>query len=84
MEIKTKFDVGDKVWFMLNSKPIEAKIYKINIYGTKDEKQTSITYSVESSLYFGVFNEKKLYASKEELINSLWYGYKKNKYEWKR
>lgn len=78
MEIKTKFDVGDKVWIMDSNKAIEAEIYEVCFkqrqkIGAKDIMETEITYGLQNLnlCYMGVFSEGEFYASKEELINSL-------------
>ena len=78
MEIKTKFDVGDKVWIMDSNKAIEAEIYEVCFkqsqkIGAKGRKEINITYMLKNlHLYdIGTFHEGEIYASKEELINSL-------------
>jgi len=78
MEIKTKFDVGDKVWFMDSNKATEAEIWEVyikqyNVLGTNGRKEINITYMLKNLhlCYIGTFHEGKIYASKEELINSL-------------
>ena len=78
MEIKTKFNVGDKVWVMYDNKATEAEIFEVYFkqshkFDAKDRMGTEITYMLKSNnlLNFGVFPEGIFYASKEELINSL-------------
>lgn len=78
MEIKTKFDVGDKVWIMDANKATEAEIWEVyikqyNVLGTNGRKEINITYMLKNLhlRYMGVFSEGEFYASKEELINSL-------------
>jgi hypothetical protein len=78
MEIKTKFDVGDKVWIMNSNKATEAEIYEVRFrqrqkIGAKDIMETETTYGLKNLHlgYIGVFSEGEFYTSKEELINSL-------------
>ena len=78
MEIKTKFDVGDKVWIMDSNKATEAEVWEVyikqyNLLGTNGRKEINITYMLKKLHLcdMGTFHEGKIYASKEELINSL-------------
>lgn len=79
MEIKTKFDVGDKVWIMDSNKATEAEIFEVcfkqrqKFVSDNLIRETEITYVLNGLYlrYMGVFSEGEFYASKEELINSL-------------
>ena len=78
MEIKTKFDVGDKVWIMNSNKATEAEIFEVRFkqrqkIGAKNLMETETTYGLKNLhlCYMGVFSSGEFYASKEELINSL-------------
>ena len=76
MEIKTKFNVGDKVWVMCDNKATEVEIFEVcfkqsHKFDAKDRRGTEITYMIKSKNLCGVFPEGIFYASKEELINSL-------------
>lgn len=72
MDIKTKYKLGQDVWFMKDN-----KIRHTSIYGIKS---VSITYCgggqySQKELYclnsFGVFDKEFLFPSKEDLIATL-------------
>lgn len=70
MDIKTRFKVGDVVFFMHNNKVQEGTIKRITV---TIESCTEIRYKVTMK---GIFNGKSLlenniFSSKEELLNSL-------------
>lgn len=72
MEIKTKFNLGQKVYLLWNNKvvcpQIEGIIVRVNTLGY-GEKDISITYElVELDKRF---DEEVLFATKEELLQSL-------------
>ena len=73
MNIKTKFDVGDECWVMVNNKPTCLKI--IGLYVTNNDSPegifTTIEYSVGSGDSARKYCENKLFATKEELIDKL-------------
>ena len=79
MEIKTKFNVGDKVWIMDSNKATEAEIFEVRFKQCQKFvldnliRETEITYVLNNLYlrYLGTFPEGEFYASKEELINSL-------------
>lgn len=79
MEIKTKFNVGDKVWIMYSNKATEAEIFEVRFKQRQKFvldnliRETEITYVLKNLhlCYIGTFHEGTFYASKEELINSL-------------
>ena len=76
MIFNTKFDVGTKVWFMQNNKPVEAITSSIEIsYIREDNKHIKYTarkvYNSISWLDYTNLFEDNLYSTKEELINSL-------------
>jgi hypothetical protein len=74
MEIKTKYDLHDAVWFMYGNKPIEG-----NITGIWFVKSTNVCgwvnkleYCVQTVLaQQNVLTETDLFTSKEELLASL-------------
>lgn len=72
MEIKTKFNLGQKVYLLWNNKVIRPQIegisVRVNALGN-GEKDISITYEL-----VGLdkrFDEEVLFATKEELLQSL-------------
>ena len=72
MEIKTKFNLGQKVYLLWNNKvicpQIDGILIRINALGN-NEKDISITYEfVELDKRF---DEEVLFATKEELLQSL-------------
>ncbi len=67
MEIKTKYNIGDEVWFM-RKEPCKGKITSLFIYFTG---KAYVTFVV---LYDGrniEFEESELFPTKEELLASL-------------
>ena len=76
MIIKTKFNKGDRVWYMENNKPTQVKICSIEIFyvGTNQDhiKYTGadvdnpVTWLDHTNLH-----ENILYLSKQELLDSL-------------
>ena len=76
MEFKTKFNKGDRVWYMNNNKPTEVVISAIEIFyvGTN---QDHIKYNAEDGLnpvtwldHINLF-ENILFKTKKDLLNSL-------------
>jgi len=76
MEFKTKFNKGDKVWYMENNKPTEVKITSIEIFyvGTDQDyikyNATDIINPITWLDHTNLF-ENMLYHSKAELLKSL-------------
>lgn len=72
MKIETKFDYKQKVWFMHENKPCESEIFLIDITYPKDlvNRVADVNYHllVEERIVKG---EPEIFATKEELINSL-------------
>jgi len=79
MENKTKFNLGEKVWYMYNNRPVEGIVMRIEITvgGTHDpimyaSRDASIMYGIRYELTPYVWvKEHKIYSSKEELLGSL-------------
>ena len=75
MEIKTKYNIGDGVWFMCDNKTRRGEILgvkaEINIMPKGPAQYNS--YSVRDSVTTGVcvFPEYDLFPTKEELLKSL-------------
>lgn len=73
MEIKTRFDIGDKVWTLSRNKAVEFEVCSISI--SRAKTLLPITYIT----YCGAYSDGKItiapesdcFASKEELINRI-------------
>lgn len=71
MDIKTKYGLGQRVFFMDNNKVQDGPITRIHIevgYTTKDIK-VKISYNIFSITKF--YKEEELFLTKEELLKSL-------------
>jgi len=76
MNITTKYNIGDTVWFMLGSKPTEYEIQGIKAYVKLNAfyvEETIIVYEMSSNAEIGLrkANEKLLFPTKEDLIATL-------------
>lgn len=72
MVIKTRYSIGDIVWFLRSNKVLSAPIGRIE-YST-DGKFYSLSYQLKGymeTLHPDSFQEHQLFQTKEELINSL-------------
>lgn len=71
MTIETKYNVGDEVWVMCDSKPTKGKAKWIDIHiGRLGEEQIiEIRYQVLS--YDTPYSEGLVFPTKEELLKSL-------------
>ena len=85
MEIKTKLDLGDAIYFMSKNKIARGKIVSIKTISELDESlahllgsKTHIIYLadvLEDRKYIGIkleINEKFAFDTKEKLLESLW------------
>ena len=71
MDIKTKYDIGQSVFYMDNNKVKTDKIDQIHIdarYNAEDIK-VRISYSLFTTTKF--YDDKELFLTKEELLKSL-------------
>lgn len=80
MEIKTKYNLGDKVYVMHDNKVVYFTIQRINIkIGDKisieyvsSEKFRQYLYLSKESDYMSLYvEEEKVFSTKEELLKSL-------------
>lgn len=73
MTIETRYDIGDKVWFMYNNSVKCESIIKINALIEKDMNSTNIHITILYHLYDydTSYIESKLFPTKEELLKSL-------------
>lgn len=69
MKINTKFDVGDRVFFMNDNKVCETNIERITI--TTKEDNIEIKYLVKVSYGYESLLESKVFTTKQELLNTL-------------
>lgn len=70
MQIQTKFNVNDIVYFIFNNKVCSAPITSINIHVSKYEK-LRITYTVYHKDLTASLHEYSVFSTKDELIKSL-------------
>ena len=73
MKIETKFNVGDKVWFMDRNRCFSSQVKGERVYSVDGEymrnsKRTEIDYELEG---YGTHEECNLYRTKQELLDSL-------------
>ena len=73
MIIETRYNIGDRVWFMHDNKVKSEIIIKIDVVIEKDMNCTGVHKSIEYSLfnYSRYYTEDKLFHTKEELLKSL-------------
>ena len=73
MTIETRYNIGDKVWFMYNNSVKCEPIIKINALIEKDINSTNIHITILYHLYDydTSYIESKLFPTKEELLKSL-------------
>lgn len=72
MEIKTKFDLGQKVFFLQNNKVncLQIDCISIRVISlARYNKEIAISYQLNGLT--DLFDEENLFATKEELLNSL-------------
>lgn len=75
MELKTKYNIGDKVWTVNNNKAVCFEINGINIIHRAVDEGYKTSASMTLIQYKGILIdwtlEENLYVTKEELLNSL-------------
>ena len=68
MTIGTKYNIGDEVWFMFDSKPLNGKIARISEYTIK----IKVIFKDGKEYFFSRdIKGFKLFPTKEELLKSL-------------
>jgi hypothetical protein len=70
MVIITKFKYQDTVWFMNNNTVFNGRVIKVYTFSQFDNP-TRIMYKIQFLAQFVKLIESRLFATKEELINSL-------------
>lgn len=68
MKAKTKYNLGEKVWYMAHNRPQCGNIRYIYIR-VNDACQYTVTYLVHEGMT--EFTEDMLYSSKQELLKTL-------------
>lgn len=74
MEIKTKYDIGQRVFFMIDNQVCEGIIEYFDIGFGYDNgtEYLDIGYCVKNKFFTDIaINEEKLFLTKEELLKSL-------------
>jgi hypothetical protein len=75
MTINTKFNVGDFVYFIRNNQVITSKAGSISVLTGGHSSTTEIKYHIIFNLglstYTESIKESELFATKQELLNSL-------------
>lgn len=76
MEIETKFNIGDEVYFIANDRPRFGKIEHLRLeigygIGIIEECYTISVSSGEIASSFNSIDSEKVFKTKEELIESL-------------
>lgn len=74
MNIKTKYNPGDKVWVMIQNKPEYLIVNAISIVANltfDNEIKYNIKYNCFLGRFGGNYEEKELFATKEDLKNYL-------------
>ena len=66
-KVKTKYDIGDKVWLIYENKAVERIITQVQIIVNAQKAKVTYQLNHETTDY----DEYKLYTSKEELLKSL-------------
>ena len=70
MTIKTKYNIGDKVWFMNEGEPTSERIVRIDV--EQYERKQFVEYTVVlSDVILTSFYEQEVFPTKEELLKSL-------------
>ena len=72
MEIKTKYNTGQEVWFIADNRIVKGDIVSVNV--NANSKKTDINYSVsyfktESNLVAISIKEQDLFVSRQSIID---------------
>ena len=76
MTIETKFNIGDKVWFLSETKPNKGVIEYAQVFahmfeGTLTAHATYTLAQKKGSVFCVTLAENKLFRTKQELLDSL-------------
>lgn len=73
MQIETKYNIGDKVWFMHDNKVKSGTIITIGVFVERDMNSQYVSNSVQYGLdnFDYPYRENHLFPTKEELLKSL-------------
>ena len=72
MEIKTKFNIGDKVWANINGEPMLVTLYIVFVKLYEGDNYAHISYGIKEKFAEQTWRlpEEFFFSSKEELIES--------------
>ena len=75
MKIETKFNIGNKVWFIYNRSVSHGAVKEVSVCcRIRDEfgnTETYVTYIIETGYIRECVEEKHLFRTKQELLDSL-------------
>lgn len=80
MQIKTKYTVGDMIWFMYKDKALQKEVYKVTVLVTHktgfavgdNTTRTQIIYEAYPEGNIGIgFAEEKCFSTRKELLESV-------------
>ena len=74
MDIKTKYSIGESVWFIEKRKVQNGRIINVDAnigYRQGTKVSTVVDYTIDYILDSARVNEADIYSTKEELIKSL-------------
>lgn len=69
MEIKTKYNIGDEVWWNNSCRTHKGVVTSVNFRNDRSCPQGIIYYELDE--HVTVFSEENLFPTKEELLKSL-------------
>lgn len=70
MVIETKFNPGDNVWFVLNSKAVNYTVYTVRSESTSKES-SNIEYFVKKDNDIQIIKEMNCFKNREDLIANI-------------
>lgn len=71
MEIKTKYNIGDTVYYLSDNTVKCSTIEFITIYINNYKNSVTITYTVRDYNSYNYITKEELFPTKEELLKSL-------------
>lgn len=71
MEVNFKFDIGEQVWIMENNRPARFEVKNVKVEIESLVKDHKVTYLLMNQGVEREVDEKMVFKTKEELIESL-------------
>lgn len=71
MEVNFKFDIGEQVWIMENNRPARFEVKNVKVEIESLVKDHKVTYLLMNQGVQREVDEKMVFKTKEELIESL-------------